>query len=120
MKSLEDLDRIRERAREATRLREATGAKRIVVGMGTCGIAAGAREVMTAILAEVAKRNLTNVIVTQTGCVGLCDREPLVDVQIPGQPSVTYGQVDATRAREIVARHVVNGQVIGDWAIATK
>lgn len=120
MKSLEDLERIRQRAKEATRLRESTNATRIVVGMGTCGIAAGAREVMTAILAEVAKRNLADVIVTQTGCVGLCDQEPLVDVQLPGQPKVTYGRVDAARARDIIARHVVNGQVIGDWAIVTK
>lgn len=120
MKSLEDLERLRERAREATRIRENAAATRIVVGMGTCGIAAGAREVMTTILAEVAKRGLADVIVTQTGCVGLCDQEPLVDVQLPGQPRVTYGRVDAARARDIVARHVVNGQVIGEWVIATK
>lgn len=120
MKSLDDLDRIRERAKEATRLRESAGATRIVVGMGTCGIAAGAREVMTAILAEVGKRNLSNVVVTQTGCVGLCEQEPLVDVQLPGKPSVTYGHVDAGKAREIIARHVVNGQAVGDWVIATK
>lgn len=120
MKSLDDLERIRERAKEATRLRDNANATRVVVGMGTCGIAAGAREVMTAILTEVARRGLADVIVTQTGCVGLCDQEPLVDVQIPGRPSVTYGRVDAVRARDIIARHVVNGQVIGDWVIATK
>lgn len=120
MKSLDDLERIRERAKEATRLRDNANATRVVVGMGTCGIAAGAREVMTAILTEVARRGLADVIVTQTGCVGLCDQEPLVDVQIPGRPNVTYGRVDAVRARDIIARHVVNGQVIGDWVIATK
>lgn len=120
MKSLEDLERIRDRAKEATRLRESASATRIVVGMGTCGIAAGAREVMTAVLAELAKRSLTDVVITQTGCIGLCDQEPLVDVQLPGQPKVTYGRVDAVRARDIIARHVVNGQVIGDWVIATK
>ena len=120
MKSLEELAKIREQAKSQMELREAKGGPRIVVGMGTCGIAAGAREALTAILDELGKRNLATVTVTQTGCVGLCDQEPLVDVILPGQPKVTYGRVDANRARQIVANHVVNGNIVGDWVVAGK
>lgn len=118
MKSLEELAKIREKAKRQLELREGEDDPRIVVGMGTCGIAVGAREARMAILDELGKRNLTNVTVTQTGCVGLCDREPLVDVCMPGQPKVTYGRVDAGRARQIVANHLVNGNIIGDWVVA--
>ncbi len=118
MKSLQDLERIRLKAQERMRVREGEGATKIAVGMGTCGIAAGARDVMAAILDEVAKRKLADVTVTQTGCVGLCEYEPLVDVILPGQQKVTYARVDADKARQIVARHVVNRQIIGDWVLA--
>ncbi len=120
MKSLKELDQIREKALEMTRVRQGQGLVKIVVGMGTCGIAAGAREVMAALLDELKSRNLTSVTVSQTGCVGLCDREPLVDVIKAGQPRVTYGRVTPEVARRIVATHVVNDQILGDWVIATK
>jgi len=121
VKTLEDLARIRDKAKEALAARKGeSGATKIIVGMGTCGIAAGAREVMAAVLDELGKRNLTDVVVTQTGCVGLCDKEPLVDVVKPGRPKVTYGHVNAEKARRIVAQHVVNDQIIGEWVIATK
>ncbi len=120
VKTLEDLARIREKAKQAISAREGELETRIVVGMGTCGIAAGAREVMAAILDELGKRNLGGIAVTQTGCVGLCDKEPLVDVIKPGKPRVTYGNVTAERARRIVAQHVVNDQIIGEWVVATK
>ncbi len=120
MKSLEDLARIKERALETIRLREMSEHPRIVVGMGTCGIAAGAREVVAAILDELQKRKLSTVSVTQTGCIGLCAREPLIDVVIPGQVPVTYGNVTADKARRIVAQHVVNGQPITEWAVNVK
>ncbi|HCJ10206.1 MAG TPA: ferredoxin [Clostridiales bacterium] len=119
VKSLEELAKIREQAKKALAAREGEAETKIVVGMGTCGIAAGAREVMAAILDELAKRDLGTVTVTQTGCVGLCDKEPLVDVIKPGQPKVTYGRVDAERARRIVAQHVVNDQVVGEWVVGT-
>ena len=118
MKSLEELAKIREQAQRQLELREGKDGPRVVVGMGTCGIAAGARETLTAILDELGKRNLSNVTVTQTGCVGLCDQEPLVDVLLPGKPKVTYGRVDAARARQIVANHIVNGNIVGDWVVA--
>lgn len=117
MKSLEDLKKIRESAQAMIHLREGGEAVNIVVGMGTCGIAAGARETLSAILDELQKRNLSNVVVTQTGCVGLCEKEPLVDVIVPGQPRVTYGYVNGDKARRIVASHVVNKQVIGEWVV---
>ncbi len=120
VKSLEELAKIRDKAKEALNLREGEGETRIVIGMGTCGIAAGAREVMAAILDELGKRNISDVTVTQTGCVGLCDKEPLLDVIKPGQSKVSYGRVDADRARRIVTQHVVNGQIIGEWVVGTK
>ncbi|MBS3976328.1 MAG: (2Fe-2S) ferredoxin domain-containing protein [Syntrophomonadaceae bacterium] len=117
MKSLEDLNEFKQKAMEQLRLRESKESVRIVVGMGTCGIAAGAREVVGAILEELAKRKISDVAVTQTGCIGLCVKEPLVDVIVPGQPKVTYGNVDAAKARQIVAQHVVNGLVVGEWVV---
>ena len=90
---------------------------RIVVGMGTCGIAAGARTVMLAILDELKKRNISDVIVTETGCIGLCQYEPLVDVIKPDQPKVTYVNMDADKAREIVVKHIVNNRVVDDYVV---
>ncbi|MHB8926792.1 MAG: (2Fe-2S) ferredoxin domain-containing protein [Bacillota bacterium] len=120
MKSLKELDQIREKALEMTRVRQGQGLVKIVVGLGTCGIAAGARDVMAAILDELSKRGLTSVTVSQTGCVGLCDQEPLVDVIKAGEPRVTYGRVTPEVARKIIAQHVINHQVLGEWVIATK
>ena len=117
MKSLEELAKIRDEARKMTELREGAQQIKVTVGMGTCGIAAGARETMKAILDEVGKRNLTNVAVTQTGCIGLCEQEPIVEVTLPGQPQVTYGKVSVDRARQIVFKHLINGAIIGEWVI---
>lgn len=117
MKSLEELKKIRESAQQMMHLREGQDGVRIIVGMGTCGIAAGARATLSAIMDELQKRNLTDVVVTQTGCVGLCEKEPLVDIIRPGQPRVTYGYVNGDKARQIIASHVVNNQVIGEWVV---
>ncbi|NLY53336.1 MAG: (2Fe-2S) ferredoxin domain-containing protein [Firmicutes bacterium] len=117
MKSLEDLKKLRESAQQIMRLREGGESIRIVMGMGTCGIAAGARETLAAIMEELQAHNLHDVIVTQTGCAGLCDKEPLVDVIWPGQPRISYGNVDAERARQIVLQHVKNKQVVEEWVI---
>lgn len=119
MKSLEELERIKKEAQAMTRLREGKETVKIVVGMGTCGIAAGARETLAAILDELAKRNLQDVVVTQTGCIGLCEQEPIIDIIRVGQPKVTYGRVTGERARQIIANHVVNGRIIGEWVIST-
>ncbi len=116
MKSLEELREIKDRVKEDIRVRQGQDEARIVVGMGTCGIAAGARDALESILDELNKRRL-KAVVTQTGCVGICSREPLVDVFMPGQPRVTYGEVSPSRARQIVAQHVANGNVISEWAL---
>lgn len=120
MKSLDELAKIREEAKTLTGLREGNEGAKIVIGMGTCGIAAGARETLLAILDELAKRNIQDVAVTQTGCLGLCDQEPMVNVYLPGKNKVTYGKVDADKARRIVANHIVNGNVMGEWVVADK
>ena len=118
MKSLDELRKLREKAQEAIRLREQTDGTKIVVGMGTCGIAAGAREVMLALIEELEKKNITDVVVTQTGCAGLCEKEPLVEVIRPGEPKITYGYMTPEKARMMVTSHIVNGQVIGEYVIA--
>jgi NADP-reducing hydrogenase subunit HndB len=85
--------------------------------MATCGIAAGARPVMTAFLEEVAKRNLSNITVSQTGCIGVCRLEPIVEVFVPGQEKVTYVKMNAEKVPAIVAQHIVNKQVVTDYTI---
>jgi len=92
---------------------------RVVIAMGTCGIAAGAREVLSALMEELAQRGLTDVTVSQTGCKGLCDREPMVEVHTPGGPTATYGNVTPPVMRRIVAEHIVNGHVVAEYAIST-
>jgi len=118
MKTLEDLKKVREKALEQMKLREGKFSAKVVVAMGTCGIAAGARDVMRAILDELDKRGITDVSVTQTGCKGMCEQEPTVDVT-KGGSTVTYGYVDAEKARQIVAQHLVNGNVVGEWVVAS-
>ncbi|MCE5218310.1 (2Fe-2S) ferredoxin domain-containing protein [bacterium] len=119
MKTREELQALRERAKAALAVRDNEGQARVVIAMGTCGIAAGAREVMTALLDELAQRGLTNVTVSQTGCKGLCDKEPVVEVHSPGCPVVTYGHVTGPIIRRIVADQIVNGQVVREYAIMT-
>ncbi len=111
------LEQIRREAQAKLKVREGDQPIKVVVGMGTCGIAAGAREVMTTILDELGKREVDDVMVTQTGCIGLCQHEPLVEVVGPGGSKVTYKDVDAEKARKIVAQHVVNGQIVGDLVL---
>lgn len=117
MKSRHDLERVKERTLEEIRLRTSSGVPRIVVGMGTCGIAAGARDTLLAIMDELRKRGRSDVVITETGCVGLCAREPLLEISLPGQPTVVYGNVDASRARRIIVEHVVNGRPVTEWAV---
>ncbi len=114
--SLEDLRKIKEQAKDLTSARSG-GKTRIIVGMGTCGIAAGARDVMTAILAELDKRGLKEVTVETTGCIGMCQKEPLVDVIRPGEPRITYGNVEPKDAARIVVEHLVNGNVVEDKVV---
>ena len=106
MKSLAELEAIRNKAKGNVTLRKDDHAVRVVVGMATCGIAAGARPVLAAIMDEVAKRNLEHVAVTQTGCIGVCRLEPIVEVMVPGEEKVTYVKVDEKKAAEIVSEHI--------------
>ena len=117
MKSLAELEALRNKVKGTVNLRKDDNAVRVVVGMATCGIAAGARPVMTAIMEEVAKRNLEHVTVTQTGCIGVCRLEPIVEVLVPGEEKVTYVKVDPQKAAEIVNEHIVNGKVVTKYTI---
>ncbi|MCQ2483963.1 MAG: (2Fe-2S) ferredoxin domain-containing protein [Clostridia bacterium] len=118
MKSLEELMAIRDKAKASMTDREGTGdGIRVVVGMATCGIAAGARPVLNAFVEEVAKRNLKNVSVAQTGCIGMCQYEPIVEVFEPGKEKVTYVKVTAEKVSEIVASHIVNGNPVVDYTV---
>ena len=118
MKSLADLQAIRDRMQKQIDLRD-TGEDRIrvLVGMATCGIAAGARPVLSAFLEEVDKRGLSNVSVTQTGCIGVCRLEPIVEVYVPGQEKVTYVKMTPDKVASIVSEHLVNGRVVTEYTI---
>lgn len=112
MKSLEELKKLRDEVKKRVNLRQDSEKTRIVVGMATCGISAGARPVLTALLEEVNKRNLSDVMVTQTGCIGVCRLEPIVEVYKPGEEKVTYVNMTAEKARRIIAEHIVNGKIV--------
>ena len=120
MKTLAELQAIRDRQKVqmASRSGDDEGKIKVVVGMATCGIAAGARPVLNTIIEEVENRKLTNVQVTQTGCIGMCKLEPLVDVIVPGKEKVTYVHVTPEKARAIVSGHIVNGQVVTEYTVA--
>lgn len=118
MKTVNQLEAIRAKMKQQMNLRQSgNDGIRVVVGMATCGIAAGARPVMTAFLEEVAKRNLNNVTVSQTGCIGVCRLEPIVEVFIPGQEKVTYVKVKPEMVGSIVEQHLVNQTVLTDYTI---
>ncbi|MCR5611433.1 MAG: (2Fe-2S) ferredoxin domain-containing protein [Clostridiales bacterium] len=117
MKSLEELKKIREKMQNKVILREGSAEKRIVVGMATCGIAAGARPVLNTFVEEIAKRNLTGTVeVGQTGCIGMCRFEPIVEV-FEGDKRVTYVYVNPDKAKEIVEKHIVGGEPIVEYTI---
>ena len=118
MKSLAELEAIKKRVLDNVNLRkEREDGVRVVVGMATCGIAAGARPVMTALLEEVSKRNLSNVVVEQTGCIGVCRLEPIVEVFVPGEEKVTYVKMTPEKAAKVVTEHIVNGNPVSSYTI---
>lgn len=112
IKSLEDLKKARDEALKKRDLKATSGAIQVIVGMGTCGIAAGARDAMKAILETIEQDSISGVIVTQTGCIGLCEKEPIVEVIVGEQPKVIYGKVSPELARKIMKEHVVDGKVV--------
>ena len=118
MKSLEELKAIRERMQGKVGMRsENAGQTKIVVGMATCGIASGARPVLNVLADEVQKRGLSNVVVTQTGCIGLCQYEPIVEVHVPGKEKVTYVRMDMDKALEVLEQHIVRGYTLGKYTL---
>jgi NADP-reducing hydrogenase subunit HndB len=117
VKSLDDLKKIREEALKKQQLKETSGKTEVVVGMGTVGIAAGARETLKAILDMIEKDNLSDIIVRQTGNIGLDSYEPIVQVILPGEEKVSYGKVNPEMARRIMKEHVLGGKIVKDFQI---
>lgn len=120
MKSIAELEAIKKKVLDDVNLRkERKDGVRVVVGMATCGIAAGARPVMTAFIEECAKRRLHNVVVEQTGCIGLCRLEPIVEVFVPGEEKVTYVKMTPEKVAKIVSDHIVNGKAVDEYTIGS-
>ena len=120
MKSLQELAAIRDRMKQTVNTREAAhDTTRVVVGMATCGIAAGARPVLNAFTEEIARRELSGVLVTQTGCIGLCQYEPIVEVYQPDGKVTTYVKMNADKVGRIVTEHLVNGNVVDEYTIGS-
>ena len=116
-KSIADLEAIRQKAQQQVNIRKDTNGIRVVIGMATCGIAAGARPVMLSFIEQINRRNLTNVTVSQTGCICMCRLEPMVEVYVPGQEKVTYVKVNPDMVEKIVVEHLVNGNPVEAYTI---
>ncbi len=114
LKSLDELRRLREKAQQELSIRQQTTTK-ITVGMGTCGIAAGARETMQAILGVLKERDIEAHVAT-VGCIGMCSKEPLVDIEQAGKPRVTYANVHPNMVPRLIEEHLLNGRVVDEWA----
>lgn len=117
--NLAELKAIRERAKKEIDVREKDARVKVVVGMGTSGIASGAREVLRTFVDEISRRNLVDVMVTQTGEKGLASHEPLIEIIEEGKPTVVYGNMDSGKVMRVVAEHLVNGQPVLDYVIET-
>lgn len=120
MKSLEELAKIREEALKKVSIRKDRKGTRIVVGMATCGISAGARPVMKALLEEVEKRHLNDIEVTQTGCIGVCRLEPIFEVYTEGHEKVTYVEMNEAKAKRVISEHIVNGNIVTEYTIGAQ
>lgn len=118
MKSIADLNKLRDEVKPLVEMRDVNKEYRVVVGMGTCGIAAGAKHVLNAFVEEAVKEKLTNVNITQTGCIGMCSLEPIVEVFTRDGAKTTYVRVDANKAIEILHSHIMEGKVLDEYTIA--
>ena len=116
--TIDDLKRIKEEVRSTTVLREGGFRAKVNIHMGTCGIAAGARKLMAAVLKEIEERKIKDVMVTTSGCAGLCSREPMATVEILGNPPVKYCDLNEERMKEVFVQHVLNGQIVEAYALA--
>ncbi len=115
LKSVQELRKLREQVQKELTTRTETGTT-IIIGMGTCGIAAGARETMHAILEELRKRNIEAHVAT-VGCIGMCAREPLVDIEQAGKPRITYGNVRPDMVPRLIEEHLIKGRVVEEWVV---
>ena len=120
MKTLAELQAIRDKMKNKVVMREGVDGIRVVVGMATCGIASGARPVLTALSDAVQSKGLTNISVIQTGCIGLCQYEPIVEVLEPGKEKVTYVKMNPEKALEVLEKHLIGGQVISNYTISAE
>ena len=116
--SIADLKKIKDKVHSATSLREGGQRAKITVHMGTCGVAAGARTVMDSLMSEIAEAGVTDVMVTTSGCAGMCSKEPMITVEILGQEPIIYGAMDANKMRQVFKQHVLKGDVQSMFAIA--
>lgn len=117
MKSIKDLEEIRKKYADIVNQRADRTTTRVVVGMATCGIAAGARPVLLAIMDELEKKGIKDVVVAQTGCIGLCRLEPIVEVIKPGEEKVTYVKMTAEKARKVVNDHIIGGKPVDEYVM---
>lgn len=113
----EDLEKIAERMKASTGLRESEGKAKVTVHMGTCGIASGAREIMKAFLKEIEEQNVQDVVLTTSGCAGLCSHEPMATVERVGEAPVKYVKLTDAKVREILRDHVAGGKVVAEYAL---
>jgi NADP-reducing hydrogenase subunit HndB len=115
---IDDLEKISQRVRKTVLLRDGAGRAKITVHMGTCGIAAGARKIMNTLMEEIEKRNIDDVILTNSGCAGLCSREPMATVELKNETPVKYVDLNPEKIRKIFSEHVLNGKIIEEYALA--
>lgn len=120
MKTIQELEEIRNRTLQTLNVRKDRSGTRVVVGMATCGIAAGARPVLKAVMDQVAANNLSDVVVAQTGCIGLCKLEPILEVYRPGEEKVTYVKMTPEKAMRVIREHVMMGKVVNDYTIGSE
>lgn len=113
-----DLEKIREKVRRTANIRQGKSRAKITVHMGTCGIAAGARDILSALLKEIEKKKLDDVIVTTSGCAGLCSREPMATVEIKNKPPVKYVDLTPQKINRILNEHILKGNIVNEYALA--
>ena len=116
--NIEDLEKISKRIKKTTLLREGAGKAKITVHMGTCGIAAGARKIMSTLLDEFQKRNIEDIILTNSGCAGLCSKEPMATVQREGETPIKYVELTPEKIIKILDEHVLGGKIVEEYALA--
>ncbi|MBE0712466.1 MAG: (2Fe-2S) ferredoxin domain-containing protein [Candidatus Aminicenantes bacterium] len=114
---IQDLAKIREKTKSLMTIREGQGRARVTVHMGTCGIAAGAREIMDTLLNEISKAKVQDVIVTTSGCAGLCNAEPMATIELKNQPPVKYGDLTPEKMKKIFVQHILGGQMVADLVL---